>query len=47
MVLLGWVEAYMAITIAGGRAPFSIIEKDRMSSSRREHSDDGCSVLLR
>lgn len=45
--MLVWVEAYMAIIIVGGKAPFSMVRKDLVSRSRRVHSVDGWSVLLR
>lgn len=41
------VGAYIATIIVGGRAPFNIMRKDLVSKSRRVHSDDGCSVLVR
>lgn len=41
------MEAYTAIIIVGGKAPFSMIRKDLVSRSRREHIVDGCSVLAR
>ena len=38
-------DAYIAMTIVGGKAPFSIMRKDLESSSRRDHHVNGFNFL--